>query len=65
MSRCKQCGAVLSADEIGLHKKLVHRAAEEFLCIRCLADYFQCEEGLLRKKIEQFRAAGCQLFSQR
>ena len=59
---CMRCGRVLSADEVGLHKKLIHRDAKEFLCITCLGAYFSCSEELLRRKIAQFRAAGCRLF---
>ena len=62
MAVCKQCGKKLTADEVGLYKKLIHRGAEEFSCITCLAAHFGCDEALLRRKIEQFRASGCQLF---
>lgn len=62
MTQCRQCHKPLTADEIGLYKKLIHRGAEDFLCITCLAAHFHCEEALLRKKIQQFRASGCLLF---
>lgn len=65
MAECRQCGRGLTADEIGLYRKTVHRGAETFLCITCLADYFRCEEELLRRKIEQFRESGCLLFEQK
>ena len=58
-----KCGRDLTADEIGLHKKMIHRGATEFMCITCLAAFFHCEEGLLEKKIEQFREQGCMLFA--
>ncbi|MBM6921765.1 hypothetical protein H6A12_11450 [Phocea massiliensis] len=59
---CRTCGAPLSNDEIGLYKKLVSRRAEDFLCIRCLAETFSCDEALLREKIKQFKESGCMLF---
>ena len=39
---CKQCGAPLGGDDIAIYRKLVHRGAQAFLCIDCLAAYFQC-----------------------
>lgn len=62
MSRCKQCGRELTADEIGLHKRMINRGDTEYFCITCLAAFFNCEEELLRGKIEHFRRMGCQLF---
>lgn len=62
MAQCRQCGRTLTADEIGLYRKTVHRGAETYLCITCLAAYFRCEEELLHRKIEQFRESGCLLF---
>ncbi|MBP3359979.1 MAG: hypothetical protein J6N52_03930 [Clostridia bacterium] len=59
---CKQCGAALSADEIGLHKKLCGKMSESFCCIDCLAKHFEVTRELLEEKIEQFRAMGCSLF---
>ena len=63
MAKCKQCGRELTADEIGLHKKMINRGSTEFMCISCLAVFFHCEESLLREKIEQFRSQGCMLFA--
>lgn len=58
-----QCGRELSADEIGLHKKMINRGSTEFMCITCLAAFFHCEEKLLEQKIQQFREQGCMLFA--
>lgn len=58
-----QCGRELSADEIGLHKKMINRGSTEFMCIACLAAFFHCEEKLLKQKIQQFREEGCMLFA--
>ena len=60
--RCRQCGAALSADEVGLTRKLLDRGARTFLCIGCLAAFFGCDEARLRQKAEQFRREGCVLF---
>lgn len=62
MEKCFKCGKPLSADEIGLHKKLINRGAEKFMCIECLSNFYNCSTELLYKKIEQFRLAGCTLF---
>ena len=62
MQRCFQCARELTADEIGLTKKLVSRGAESFLCLSCLAEKFGVSEELLREKIDQFRRMGCTLF---
>lgn len=59
---CKQCGAPLTHDEIGLTKKLINRGCTEFLCYPCMAAHFQVTVDLLREKVEQFREMGCTLF---
>ena len=64
MNRCKTCGRTLTADEIGLTKKLINRGATDFFCLTCLAQTFACSEALLLEKIEQFRRQGCSLFSE-
>lgn len=60
--KCMNCGKELTRDEIGLHKKLVHRAAKEFLCIKCLGEYYGISVEALLKKIEEFKRHGCTLF---
>lgn len=62
--QCKKCGKELTQDEIGLHKKLFHRGADSFLCIRCCSAYFGVGVELLEKKIRQFKEMGCTLFEQ-
>ena len=52
MANCTECNKELTCDEIGLHKKLMGRAEEEFMCISCLARFFKCEEELMYRKIE-------------
>lgn len=63
MACCKQCGAPVNADEIGLTKKLINRGAQEYLCKNCLAAFFGCTTARLDEKIEQFRHDGCVLFA--
>ncbi len=63
MSCCKQCGRELTADEIGLHKRMINRGATEHLCLTCLAEFFDCSEEVLQKKIVHFRNMGCLLFA--
>jgi len=65
MSNCVKCGKTLSSDEIGLHKKLINRGADRYMCLHCLADYFRVEESLLLERIEYFRSTGCLLFARR
>ena len=60
---CRQCGAPLGADDIAIYKKLVFRAAEDFLCIDCLADYFKVPRAEIEKRIRYYRESGqCTLF---
>ncbi|CDD04422.1 MAG: hypothetical protein PT943_03065 [Ruminococcus sp.] len=63
--KCMKCGAPLTSDDVGAHKKLINRGAVQFLCIPCLAAHFSVSEELVRKKVEEFRAAGCSLFYQK
>ena len=65
MANCPKCGRTVTADEIGLNRKIVHREATEFRCLACLAEYFQTTEDALRETIERYRAAGCTLFPRR
>lgn len=62
-SCCRQCGRLLTPDEIGLHKKLYNRGADSFFCIDCSSQYLEVPVDLLRQKIRQFREMGCTLFS--
>lgn len=62
MNWCIQCARELTHDEIGLHKKMVNRGAKEFMCIDCLASYYNVSKKGLEEKIKQFKAMGCNLF---
>ncbi|MBO4342171.1 MAG: hypothetical protein J5870_03635 [Clostridia bacterium] len=60
---CISCGKELNKDDIGFHKKMVNRGAEEFMCIDCLCEYF----GLTREKADEmilkFKSMGCSMFN--
>lgn len=60
---CIKCGAKLTHDDIGLHRKLVNRGAMEFMCIRCLAERYKVSVERLEEKIKEYKASGCTLFS--
>lgn len=60
---CKKCNRVLTSDERAVYMKMVNRQAKEFLCKTCLAEYFEVNEKLIDKKIQQFKDAGCMLFT--
>lgn len=42
-------GKRLTGDEIGLHKKLVNRGARKFMCIDCLAAYYNVNKDWKKK----------------
>ena len=62
---CKQCNKPLTTDEKAVYLKMVNREATSYLWISCLAKYFEVDEVLIRKKIQQFKDVGCMLFEQK
>lgn len=62
MSVCKNCGRTLVPDEIALYKRLVNRAASEYLCLSCFAEKYKVTEKQLHEKIQLFKDMGCTLF---
>ena len=62
MAECVSCGCPLTADDIGFHKKMINRGAEEFMCIGCLCEYFGITRDKAEEMIENFRKSGCTLF---
>lgn len=60
---CRQCGTGLGLDDRAIYKKLVDRGAEDFLCIACLARYFNVPREAIERCIRYFRESGqCTLF---
>lgn len=60
---CMECGSDLHADDIAIHRKLIYRGADEFLCIDCIADKFGCDREHIERLIKYFRTTGkCTLF---
>ena len=58
------CGAGLCSDEIALYKKLVFRAAEEYLCLDCLARQLTTSRSKLQSLIDYYHRTGiCTLFA--
>ena len=60
---CVHCGSPLTADDIGLTRKMVNRGAKDCFCLSCLAEHFQVSPSVLREKIKEFRDMGCTLFT--
>ncbi len=60
---CFECQAELTPDDIGFHKKMISRGAEEFLCIPCLCKRFDMTRERALELIAQFRKSGCTLFA--
>lgn len=59
---CMKCGKRLQKTDIGLHKKLIHRYACEFMCVDCLSEYINVPKRDLLEKAEYFKRQGCSFF---
>lgn len=62
-SVCRDCGRAVSAYEIALHRKLVNRGADSFLCKSCLAKLYKLSENDLDRMAAFFKKQGCTLFA--
>jgi len=62
--RCAACGRILTDDDVGASRKLINRGLDlsDCLCLPCLCVRFSVKEPVLRRKIEEWREAGCLLF---
>ncbi len=61
---CMRCGAILTGDEIALHKKMICRSAEEFFCLDCQAADCGATREKLERLIDYFHRTGiCSLFA--
>ena len=62
--KCISCGKNdLSKDEIGINLKLICEGTKNFYCLDCLADVLDVSVQDILDKIEEFKDAGCTLFS--
>ena len=60
---CKECGAILSGDEIAIYLKLVSRYAKDYLCMECLGQMLHCGRKPIEERIKYYRESGnCVLF---
>lgn len=59
---CKECGRPLTHDEVAVTKKLINRGATEFMCVDCLARYFEVKPQDVEERIHHFKEMGCTLF---
>ena len=59
---CKQCGSPLTHDEMAVTRKLINRGATEFMCVDCLARYFEVTPADILERIRHFKEMGCTLF---
>jgi len=62
MKTCVNCSKDLVKDEIALCKKMLGKNTKQFLCLNCLSEYLNTDQGILLEKIEQFKEDGCTLF---
>ena len=59
---CLKCGAELCQLDKALHRKMVSRGAQEFMCKACLAAYFGTTTENLDELAEYYRREVCSLF---
>lgn len=62
MSNCKECGRILTTNEIGISMRLLGRDGRQLMCRECLARDLKVDPELIDRKIEQFKQLGCPLF---
>ena len=61
---CNNCGAALCSDETALYRKLIFRAATEYLCMDCLAVELRTSREKLQMLIDYYHRTGiCSLFA--
>ena len=61
---CIKCGTALSGDEIALHRKLICRAATEYFCMDCLANFCSTSRERLEALVSYYHRTGeCILFA--
>lgn len=60
--KCTDCGQPLTKDEVALNKKLMSPDVQEFQCLKCMSESFNCSVSDLQIKIDEFKEQGCTLF---
>ena len=60
--KCRDCGRMLTNDEVALNKKLIFPDVKEFQCLECMSESFNCDVADLKIKIDEFKEQGCTLF---
>lgn len=61
--KCFSCGGEVDRNAVGLNKKLLGEKVSKYFCLPCLAENLGVTVEDLLAKIEEFKAAGCKLFS--
>ncbi len=61
--KCLKCDKSIEKDILALNKKLLGRNIMKFFCLKCLAEYLELPEDLLKDKINDFKRQGCSLFN--
>lgn len=59
---CKKCGAQLCKLDRSLTYKLVNRGSTEFMCKKCLSEYFGISMEGLDELAAYYKSQGCMLF---
>ena len=62
-NQCIGCGAVLTFNDIGAHKKFINRGDKTFYCQLCLCKKLDIPHSMMLEKIEYFKKQGCTLFN--
>lgn len=64
MALCKECGGVLTFNEVGLYRRMVDREPFQCLCKTCLAKQLSCSVELLDQKIRELIYLECSLVTE-
>ncbi len=59
---CKCCGKSIDTYDVGAYRKFVDKAASEYACRDCLAEYLGWSREYLDELILMYRRRGCMLF---
>ncbi len=59
---CKDCGRQIDTYDVGAYRKFVDKAAAEYACRDCLAEYLGWSREYLDELVLMYRRRGCMLF---